>query len=141
MSKDNKITKHNQLVPGEMTKDDETKLRSILDILEKDPQSYEFLNPVDTVGLGLSDYFDYVKYPMDLGTIGKNLKNGKYLYVQEAIDDLFKVWTNCKIYNMEGSDIYRMAESLEKTSKKLIEKYYKVNKIPTFNSKLYYLFI
>lgn len=140
MSKDIKSSKNNQVIPGELTKDDEIKLKSVLDTLEKDPMSYEFLNPVDTIGLGLSDYFDYVKYPMDLGTVNKKLKNNKYVYVQDAIDDIFRIWTNCKIYNMEGSDIYRMAESLEKISKKLLEKHYKLNKIPTFNSKYFYIY-
>lgn len=122
--------------PGEMTKEDELKIRGILDVLEKDPLSYEFQNPVDTVGLGLTDYFDYIKVPMDLGSVGKKLKNNKYTYVQEALDDIQQIWTNCKIYNMEGSDFYRLAESLEKTSRRLIEKHYKVNKPPTFSSKL-----
>lgn len=135
MSKDQKMTR-NLVTPGEMTREDEVKIRHILDSLEKDPLSYEFLNPVDTVGLGLVDYFDYVKYPMDLGTVGKKLRNNKYAYVQEALDDIQHIWTNCKIYNMEGSDIYRMAEKLERETRKLTEKYYKIVKPPPFNSKI-----
>jgi hypothetical protein len=139
MSKDNKAKI--QTNPAEITKEDEVKLRSILEALEKDPLSYEFLNPVDTVGLGLVDYYDYVKYPMDIGTIGKKLKSNKYVYVQEVLDDIQQIWTNCKLYNMEGSDIYKMAESLEKLSRKLIDKHYKVVKPPPFNSKYNTYFI
>ena len=43
------------------------------------------------------------------------------------------IWGNCKKYNMEGSvsfykitqEIYKMADSLEKSSKKLIDKFFK----------------
>lgn len=124
-----------QIVPAELTEEDKKKLLLIIENLEKEPLSYEFLNPVDTVGLGLTDYFDYIKHPMDLETLRSNIFNHKYVMVQEALNDLQQIWTNCKIYNMEGSDIYRMAETLEKQSRKFVEKYYKINKPPVFNSK------
>jgi hypothetical protein len=31
--------------------------------------SFYFLNPVDPVKLGVSDYFDIISMPMDLGTV------------------------------------------------------------------------
>ena len=42
---------------------------------------------------------------MDLGTVKKNLKNGKYKFVEEALNDLQCIWDNCKLYNAEGSVI------------------------------------
>jgi hypothetical protein len=72
---------------------------------------------------------------MDLGTVKRKVKESKYVMVQEALNDLQQIWVNCKIYNMEGSDIYKMAESLEKLYKKTAEKYYKLPKFPVFNSK------
>lgn len=136
MSKETKPSHKSQaIIPQEMTDGDKKKLIVIVEALEKDPMSYEFLKPVDTVGLGLIDYFDYIKHPMDLGTVKSKLKNSQYVMVQEAIDDIFQIWTNCKIYNMEGSDIYKMAETLEKHSRKLIEKHYKIVKPNNFNSK------
>ena len=53
--------------------------------------------------MGLFDYPQIIKTPMDLGTVKKNLKNNKYKYVEEAIQDIQLVWDNCKKYNAEGS--------------------------------------
>jgi hypothetical protein len=133
------ISKISQIVPAVMYDEDKKKIFKIIETIEKEPYSIEFQNPVDVEGLGLLDYYDYVKYPMDLGTIKKKLKESKYVMVKEALDDLQQIWTNCKIYNMEGSDIYKMAESLEKVFKKTAEKYYKLPKFPVFNSKFKYL--
>jgi hypothetical protein len=129
MSKDLKA-KSSSYIPGEITKDDENRLKSILDLIEKDPLAYEFLHPVDVIGLGLSDYYDYIKYPMDLGTVGKKLRNNKYTLIQEVLDDIQQIWTNCKIYNSEGSEFHRMADLLEKLTKKLIDKHLKNRPIP-----------
>ncbi len=49
--------------------------------------------------LGLTDYTFIIKNPMDLGTMGMKLKDDKYRYVEEALDDLQLVWDNCKAYN------------------------------------------
>ena len=52
-----------------INKEDIKKLISLIETLEQDPYSYIFLEPVDHVGLGLTDYLTIVKKPMDLGTI------------------------------------------------------------------------
>ncbi len=65
---------------------------------------------------------------MDLGTLKKNLKDNKYNTVDEALADLQLIWTNCKTYNMEGSEIWKLAHQLEKTSQRLVEKAFKQGK-------------
>ena len=131
----NKSSKITQVEPATMYDEDKKKIIKIIDTIEKEPYSIEFQNPVDVEGLGLLDYYNYIKYPMDLGTVKRKVKECKYVMVQEALNDLQQIWVNCKIYNMEGSDIYKMAESLEKLYKKTAEKYYKLPKFPVFNSK------
>ena len=49
---------------------------------------------------------------MDLGTMLKNIK--KYKSPDAFFDDLNLIWSNCKIYNIEESKIYRQAEKFEK---------------------------
>ena len=74
----------------------------------------------------------------------------KYIFVQEVLDDIQLIWTNCKTYNIEGSVsllkfnkinqiiqiyiyiyftqyIFTLATQMEKFSKKVIDKYYKVS--------------
>lgn len=65
---------------------------------------------------------------MDLGTLKKNLKDNKYSTTEEALADLQLIWTNCKTYNMEGSEIWKLAHQLEKISQRLVEKTFKAGK-------------
>lgn len=67
---------------------------------------------------------------MDFSTIKKALaKGGKY----ETFDDLFAdvqlIWDNCKTYNMAGSEIYKLAEYMEKLAKRSIQKFRAANGI------------
>ena len=55
----------------------------------------------------------------------KNIKNNKYSCLQEILNDIQLIWDNCKLYNMEGSEIYKMAIHCEKLVKRLTDKYFK----------------
>lgn len=57
---------------------------------------------------------------MDLKTVRKNLSKGKYKRFEDFFRDIQLIWDNCKTYNIQGSDIYKMAESMEKFSKRQI---------------------
>lgn len=71
--------------------------------------------PVDPVALGIPDYFDIVKRPMDLGTICKNLeKGGKYRGSRDVYEDVQLVWTNCRIYNQKGDPILELLARVKK---------------------------
>lgn len=59
---------------------------------------------------------------MDLGTVKDNIEKGDvYEHFEDAFADLQLIWSNCKLYNQSGSDIYRLAENLERRCKKLIK--------------------
>lgn len=120
---------------GLITKEDQSKIKLILDALEADPKCYIFLEPVDHVGLGLDDYLDIVKNPMDMSTIRNKLNNNKYNTIQDVISDLNLIWFNCKLYNQQGSDIYNMAISMEKLCKRLLDKHFKEKKKPEKSAK------
>mmetsp|Transcript_21923 Transcript_21923/g.62200 ORF Transcript_21923/g.62200 Transcript_21923/m.62200 type:complete len:213 (+) Transcript_21923:143-781(+) len=81
-----------------------------------------FRSPVDWKALGLYDYPQIIKRPMDLGTVKKKVAARKYITIQEAAEDVRQVWTNCMTYNADGSDFYMLAKSL---NKKWDEKYMK----------------
>jgi len=104
-------------------KDELKKLNSVLTSIFDNQESVEFRQPVDVKGLGLTDYLTIIKTPMDLNSVKKNLKGGKYKYVEEALSDIQLIWDNCKTYNAEGSWIWKQADKLEKYSKKLIKTY------------------
>lgn len=93
-----------------------------LNQLEKEPNVGPFLEPVDWKALGLQDYPKIVKKPMDLRTIRENVKQNAYPSFDAFYSELRLVWQNCKAYNIAESEIYRMAEDLERTAKKMYKR-------------------
>ena len=67
--------------------------------------SFPFLRPVQKKEA--PNYYDIITNPMDLGTVGKNLKNLKYNSKSEFKQDLDLIWSNCLKYNTLPESIYR----------------------------------
>lgn len=63
--------------------------------------------PVDPITLGIPDYLDIIKKPMDLGTIEKKLKKGEYSDPWEYVDDVWLMFDNAWLYNRKTSRVYR----------------------------------
>ena len=101
-----------------INKDNVTRLKQMFTEIEEDPKSYEFRDPVPWKELGLNDYPEIIKKQMDLRTCRKNMIKQKYKNYAELFADLQLIWDNCKQYNIAGSDIYKLAEDMEKMSKK-----------------------
>ena len=90
--------------------------------IEEDPKSFEFREAVPWKELGLNDYPEIIKRPMDLRTCRKNLVKGKFKRYEDYFKDISLIWDNCKTYNIQGSDIYKLAEGMEKCAKRAINK-------------------
>jgi len=94
-----------------------TKLKSkcteVLKGLQNHPHGWVFNCPVDPVELGLPDYFEVIKKPMDLGTIQKKLENGGYHSIKEFEDMVHLTFDNAMTYNDNGSVVYGMAKELK----------------------------
>mmetsp|Transcript_35612 Transcript_35612/g.40445 ORF Transcript_35612/g.40445 Transcript_35612/m.40445 type:complete len:235 (+) Transcript_35612:143-847(+) len=101
-----------------ITTQDISEFQKLLKTLENDEDAYEFRQPVDFKGLGLTDYPKIIRHPIDLSSVKKKLKTGKYSYHDEIISDVQLIWENCKTYNMANSFIYLQAEKMEKLTKK-----------------------
>lgn len=84
-------------------------LKIVLAILSR-RESVAFREPVDWKGMGLSDYLDVVKCPMDLGTIKSKIESNNYNSIEEIANDIRLVWTNCMLYNRDGSEFYHLAD-------------------------------
>ena len=65
--------------------------------------------PVDPIALGLMDYFDVVKAPMDLGSVLKRLESGSYRDFQNFVSDVHLTFDNAMLYNPKNSDVYSVA--------------------------------
>ena len=68
----------------------------------KHQHGWPFQTPVDTIKLGLPDYFKLIKYPMDLGTVKKRLEHNYYWCSEECIHDVTTMFQNCYLYNKPG---------------------------------------
>mmetsp|Transcript_35651 Transcript_35651/g.113988 ORF Transcript_35651/g.113988 Transcript_35651/m.113988 type:complete len:210 (+) Transcript_35651:171-800(+) len=98
-------------------------MTKIVNWLAAKPDSVPFREPVDWRGLGLYDYPQIIKKPMDLSTVKASIERGDYKTVHDCAEDIRLIWTNCKKYNQDGSDFYNLAESF---SKRFEDKFAKV---------------
>ena len=104
-------------------------LQSVLRMKRAQP----FSVPVDAKALGLFDYHQIVKYPMDLGTIKSRIERqiksgkGRYSSPEDVFSDVCLVWNNCKLYNVEGSPIYADCLFVQKA----FEKHWAEKDLPT----------
>jgi|UPI000581B030 hypothetical protein len=105
------------------TDDDWKRMSKLVDIFYNRPDAEPFRDPVAWKEIGLTDYPVIIKEPMDLGTIKTKLKAKSYPTLFAVAEDVRKVWNNCMTYNADGSDFYKLAESLQK---KWDDKYTKV---------------
>lgn len=77
----------------------------LLLIIMSRAESEAFREPVDWKGMGLLDYPEIVKVPMDLGTIKRKIESDSYVSVEDAASDMRLVWSNCMLYNSSGSEV------------------------------------
>ncbi|XP_043939266.1 bromodomain-containing protein 2 isoform X1 [Protopterus annectens] len=75
--------------------------------------AWPFYKPVDTEMLGLHDYHDIIKHPMDLSTIKKKMDNREYADAQAFAADVRLMFSNCYKYNPPDHDIVAMARKLQ----------------------------
>ncbi|KAL2127550.1 hypothetical protein VTI74DRAFT_10556 [Chaetomium olivicolor] len=81
--------------------------------------STPFLNRVNK--RDAPDYYNFIKQPMDLGTMTKKLKGLQYKSKTEFVYDLNLIWDNCLKYNQDmGHPLRRMANGMRKEAEKLI---------------------
>ncbi|CAN4117686.1 unnamed protein product [Withania somnifera] len=84
----------------------------LLGRLMKHKHGWVFNEPVNVKALGLHDYLDIIKRPMDLGTIKAKLSQNWYNSPKEFAEDIRLVFSNAKTYNPKGQDVHVMAEEL-----------------------------
>eukprot|EP00112_Aurelia_sp_Birch-Aquarium-sp1_P016040 Seg36.4 transcript_id=Seg36.4/GoldUCD/mRNA.D3Y31 product="Bromodomain testis-specific protein" protein_id=Seg36.4/GoldUCD/D3Y31 len=122
------IKKPNKDLPGEdLAKPQQSKKRSKLseqmkycngilkEMHSKKHMAYAwpFYKPVDVHGLGLHDYLDIIKHPMDLGTIKRKMDTREYDNANEFSSDFRLIFTNCYKYNPPDHDVVGMARKLQ----------------------------
>ena len=72
-----------------------------------------FLTPVDPKKLGILDYFNVIKHPMDLGTVHDCLMKHRYDKLSDANKHIGLVFSNAMTYNPPGHPIHLAALKLQ----------------------------
>ncbi|VDH92696.1 Hypothetical predicted protein [Mytilus galloprovincialis] len=80
-------------------------MKLVDDLLSEKHQSYmwPFYQPVDQTALGLYDYFEIVKKPMDLSTIKNNLECCLYKSVDEFMPSTIDITGFLKLFQQDGN--------------------------------------
>jgi hypothetical protein len=90
-----------------------SKMLPLVKQLLDDPVGWLFKDPVDPKDLGIPDYFDVIKKPMNLGLIQERLtKNMYYKSFEVVINDVKLVFDNAIEYNGKDSDVGQIAMKL-----------------------------
>ncbi|KAL3378226.1 hypothetical protein AABB24_004246 [Solanum stoloniferum] len=101
--------------------------RQILVKIMKKKYGRVFNAPVDVKGLNLYDYHDFIKHPMDLGTVKSRLDKNEYRTPQDFAADVRLTFTNAMTYNPKGQYVHIAAEEylgiFEEMFKPAYEKY------------------
>ncbi|EDW70511.1 histone acetyltransferase KAT2A [Drosophila virilis] len=86
--------------------------QSVLQSVRQHATAWPFLRPVTAAEV--PDYYDHIKYPMDLKTMGERLKKGYYQTRRLFMADMARIFSNCRFYNSPDTEYYRCANSLER---------------------------
>lgn len=58
-------------------------------------------------------YYDMIKSPMWLKKVTTNISRSVYRDMESFERDMMQIWTNARIYNVDGSEIFELANELE----------------------------
>lgn len=109
---------------------------SVIEYLKSNVNIVPFLTPVDPIQLNIPDYFNVIKNPMDLSTIERKLKQGKYGRVPPGgqfsspvakmlygpfYSDVMLMFNNAMIFNPKGDWVHNIASNLKGLASKKIE--------------------
>ena len=89
-----------------------SQLSTILNLVKSHSAAWPFLRPVSTAEA--PDYYEHIKYPMDLKTMSERLKGRYYVNKRLFIIDMKRIFNNCRSYNNPETEYYRNANTLEK---------------------------
>ncbi|XP_069795301.1 bromodomain-containing protein 3-like isoform X2 [Narcine bancroftii] len=75
--------------------------------------AWPFYDPVDTEALGLHDYHDIIKHPMDLSAVKRKLHNQEYKDREGFAADVRLMFSNCYKYNPPDHEVTAMGQKLQ----------------------------
>jgi histone acetyltransferase len=87
-------------------------LKILLGQVKNHNSAWPFLKPVEKEEA--PDYYDHIKYPMDLKTMTERLKSKYYCSKRFFHSDMMRIFNNCRAYNSPDTEYYKCANTLER---------------------------
>ncbi len=87
------------------------------------PVAYPFVAKLDKEYLGelYDHYHSIIKNPIDFISISEKLDENSYNNINEFLEDVMRVFNNCRKFNEKGSEFYDIANQIEGYYKILIK--------------------
>ncbi|XP_063824981.1 transcription initiation factor TFIID subunit 1 [Ostrinia nubilalis] len=85
------------------------------------PEAWPFLKPVNKKQV--KDYYNVIKKPIDMETMGKKIQAHKYHSRDEFLRDIQLLVDNCRAYNGINSQFTRQAEAILKVTQEALEQF------------------
>ena len=99
----------------------EKQAKKLINMLWKVKGAYLFHKPVDPIELGIPDYLQIIKNPMDFSTIKRKLSNNLYTNFKQFTEDIGLVFDNCYMYNGANSSVGLACTLVKNEYQKLYE--------------------
>uniref|UniRef100_A0A914I7P2 histone acetyltransferase n=1 Tax=Globodera rostochiensis TaxID=31243 RepID=A0A914I7P2_GLORO len=97
-------------------------IRAVLQKLRADKNAWPFQEPVDADEV--PDYYEYIPFPVDLGTIAEQLKSGYYTHERMFVADIRRMFDNCYKFNAPDSQYYFHAFKLNELFVRLARQHF-----------------
>jgi histone acetyltransferase len=98
----------------------QAKLGAVLKGVKNLKDAWPFMRPVN--GKLVPDYYDIIKEPMDLETMGQRLNQYYYKTKDMFVHDANLIVNNCRTYNSPTTTYFRCADVVEETFQNLMVK-------------------
>ncbi|XP_059046992.1 transcription initiation factor TFIID subunit 1 isoform X1 [Achroia grisella] len=85
------------------------------------PEAWPFLKPVNKKQV--KDYYNVIKKPIDMETMGKRIQAHKYHSREEFLRDIQLLVDNCRAYNGPNSQFTRQAEEILKVTQSALDQF------------------
>ncbi|XP_047136473.1 histone acetyltransferase KAT2A isoform X2 [Hydra vulgaris] len=97
-------------------------LLNVLNAVKNHASAWPFLKPVPRNEV--PDYYDIIKYPMDLQTMEERLEKKYYTLKKLFVADMSRIFSNCRTYNGPDTEYYKCAGVVERYFLTKLKEYY-----------------